>query len=233
MDDIRDYIPAHQLELTWRLALDQLKQFEADLSHIKTDLKNAIDNANPKELTQIQQRASDLKTQIKDSEVFSKYLVHKELARLRFRDANKDNELLICKTVRLISELKTEEEKTMIKNRLDKISHLLVPEPAVNKELEVFKLKHYEEINELKNKHREDEAKYEKEKEDLMNQRIEIEQELKNLKDQYEVQNEDTKLISYEVKPILLNTLIINYLNKIIYSITNNKNLFYLLSPLF
>ena len=164
LDNIWDYIHAHQLELTWRLALDQLKQFEADLSHVKTDLKNAIDNANPKYLTQIQQRAMDLKTQIKDSEVFMKYLVHKELARLRFKDIDKDNELLICKTVRLISELKTEEEKTMIRNRLKKISHLFVPVPAVNKELEDFKLKHDEEINELKSKHREDEARYEKEK---------------------------------------------------------------------
>ena len=69
-----------------------------------------------------------------------------------------------------ISELKSEEEKTVIRNRLDKISHLLIPEPAVNKELEDFKLKHDEEINELKNKHMEDEAKYEKEKEDLINQ---------------------------------------------------------------
>ena len=186
--------------MTWRLALDQLKQFEADLSNIKTDLKNAIDAANPKDLLQIKQRGLDLKEQIKDSEVFSKYLVHKELTRLRFRDVNKDNELLISKTVRLISEFKTEEEKLMIRNRMSKISHLLVPEPAVNKELEDFKLKHDEEINELKIKHREDEAKYEKEKEDLINQRIEIEQELKKLNDQYTVPNEDKKLISYEVK---------------------------------
>ena len=199
LDEIKDYIPAHQLELTWRLAFDQLKQLEADLSHIKTDLKNVIDNANLKDLTQIQQRASDLKTQIKDSEVFSKYLVHKELARLRFRDTDKDNELLIWKTVRFISELKTLEEKTMIRNRLDKISHLLVPEPAVNKELEDFKLKHEEEINELKSKHMEDEARYEKEKENILNQRIEIEQELQKLKDQYEEESKDTKLISYEV----------------------------------
>ena len=185
--------------MTWRLALDQLKQFEADLSNIKTDLKNLIDEANPKDLLQIKQRGLDLKEQIKDSKVFSKYLMHKELARLRFRDANKDNELLICKTVKVISELKTEEEKLMIRSRLDKISHLLVPEPAVNKELEDFKLKHDEEINELKSKHREDETKYEREKEDLMNQRIEIEQELQKLKDQYIEQNKDPMLISYEV----------------------------------
>ena len=185
--------------MTWRLALDQLKQFEADLFNIKTDLKNLIDEANPKGLIQVKQRGLDLKEQIKDSEVFSKYLVHKELVRLRFRDAVKDNELLISKTVRVISELKTEEEKLMIRNRMSKISHLLVPEPAVNKELEDFKLKHDEEINELKNKHKEDEAKYEKEKEDLLNQRIEIEQELQKLNDQYTVPNEDKKLISYEV----------------------------------
>ena len=183
MDDIRDYIFDHKLELTWRLTLDQLKQLDADLSHVKTDLKNAIDAANPKYLTHIQQRALDLKTQIKDSEVFMKYLMHKELARLRFKDADKDNELLICKTVRLISELKTEEEKIMIRNRLDKISHLLIPEPAINKELEDFKLKYDEEINELKSKHMEDETKYEKERENLLNQRIEIEQELQKLKD--------------------------------------------------
>ena len=183
----------------WRLALDQLKQFEADLSNIKTDLKNLIDEANPKDLMQIKQRGLDLKEQIKNSEVFSKYLIHKELARLRFREVNKDNKLLISKTVRVISELKSEEEKLMIRNRMSKINHLLIPEPAVNKELEDFKLKHDEEINELKNKHKEDEAKYEKEKEDLMNQRIEIEQELKKLNDQYTVPNEDKKLISYEV----------------------------------
>ena len=153
---------------------------------------------------QIKERGLNLKEQIKDSEVFSKYLVHKELARLRFRDADKDNELLICKTVRLISEFKTEEEKTMIRNRFNKISHLLAPEPAVNKELEDFKLKHGEEINELKSKHMEDEAKYEKEKEDLLSQRIEIEQELHKLKDQYEEEYKEPKLISYEVKLILL-----------------------------
>ena len=199
MDEIRDYTFAQKLEKIWRLALDQLKQFEADLSNIKTDLKNAIDSANPKDLKQIKQRGLDIKEQIKNSEVFSKYLVHKELTRLRFMNTNKDNDLLICKTVRVISEVKTEEEKIMIRNRLDKISHLLIQEPAVNKELEDFKLKHDEEINELKSKHMEDEAKYEKEKEDLMNQRIEIEQELKNLNDQYTVPNEDKKLISYEV----------------------------------
>ena len=152
MDDIRDYISSQKLEMTWRLAHDQLKKLEVDLSNIKTDLKNAIDTANPKDLIQIKQRGLDLKEQIKDSEVFSKYLEHKELARLRFRDVDKDNELLISKTIRVISELKTEEEKLMIRNRMSKIRHLLVPEPAINKELEDFKLKHNEEINELKNK---------------------------------------------------------------------------------
>ena len=93
----------------------------------------------------------------------------------------------------------------MTKNRLDKISNLLVPELAVNEELEDFKLKHDEEINELISKHMKDETKYKKEKEDLLNQRIEIELELKkNLKDQYEEKSEDARLISYELNLNLL-----------------------------
>ena len=91
----------------------------------------------------------------------------------------------------------------MIRNRLDKISHLLVLEPAVNKELEDFKLKIEEEIKELKVRHKENEDKYKKEKEDLLNQKIEIEQKLQKL--------EDSKLISYEVKLILLKSIINNY----------------------
>ena len=209
MDEIRDYVSSQKLEMTWRLALDQLKQFEVDLSNIKTEIKNDIDAANPKNLIQIKQRGLDLKEKIKDSEVFSKYLMHKELARLRFRDANKDNELLINKTIRVISKLKTEEEKLMIRNRMSKISHLLVPEPAVNKELEDFKLKHEEEINELKNKQMEDEAKFEKEIESLLNQRIKIEQELQKLKDQYTEQNKDTEYISYEVNLNLIYSQIV------------------------
>ena len=137
-----------------------------------------IDGAKPKVLMQAQQRASDIIMQIKNSEIFSKYLVHKELTRLRFRDAEKDSELLIDKTVRVISEVNTEEEKIKIKSRLAKISHLLIPESSVSKVIENFKLKHDKEINELKNKHKEDEAKYEKDKENLLNQKIEIEQEL-------------------------------------------------------
>ena len=189
------------------MALDQQKQFEADLSNIKSNLKSAIDDARPKDLLQIQRRASDLRTQIANSEAFSKFLAHKEMTRLRFRDADRDNEILLRKTARIILEAKTEEEKIMIRNRFERVKHLLAPEPAVNKGLEDFKLKHdaeienikkthteellkvekkhSEDIDELKNKFKEDIEKSNKEKDDLLNQRIEIEQEFKKIKDQY------------------------------------------------
>ena len=174
---------AHSLEMMWRLALDQLKIFENDLSNIKSDIKSVIDGAKPKVLMQAQQRASDIIMQIKNSEIFSKYLVHKELTRLRFRDAEKDSELLIDKTVRVISDVNTEEEKIMIRNRLDKISHLLVPESGVRKEIENLKLKHDEEINELKNQHKKEKSKYEKEKEDLLNHELKLSRSFKIIKD--------------------------------------------------
>ena len=75
------------------------------------------------------------------------------MTRLRFRDVDEENELLICKTAIIISQAKTEEEKGMIRNRFKKVRHLLAPEPEVNKDLEDFKLKHDAEIEDLKKNH--------------------------------------------------------------------------------
>ena len=156
LNDIKDYVSDQQLEMRWRLVLDHHKAFEDILSDIKSDLDKTVRAAQPKDLIGIQERASDLKMQIKDSEVFSKYLIHKEMTRLRFRDADKEKELLLCKTARIISQAKTEEEKTMIRSRFEKVSHLLVSEPDDNSDLEDFKLKHIAEINEIQSKYKEE-----------------------------------------------------------------------------
>ena len=237
--------------MKWRLALDNHKAFEDILSDIKSDLDKTVKAAQPKDLMKIQQRASDLKMQIEGSEVFWKYLVHKEMTKLRFKDADKENELLISKTARIISQVKTEEEKNMIRNRLENISHLLAPEPEVNQDFEDFKLKHDEEIEdlkknhcqlvdeitnkhsnqieEIKNKHNEEVkeitnkhseetkeikkileeeiVKNSKEKEDLLNQRVEIEQEFHKIKDQFLKFIEDPPLLSYEVKLNIILTI--------------------------
>ena len=255
MNDIKDYASDQQLEIRWKLALDNHKAFKDILFNIKSDLEKTIRSAQPKDLTEIQQRASDLKIQIEDSEVFSKYLVHKEMTRLRFRDADKDNELLLSKTARIISKEKTEEEKTMIRNRFEKVNLLFVPEPEDNNDLEDFKLKHDAEIEDLKksyskfvdeitnkqseeveeikrmhseeikeiiNKHCKEAEKIKKihenelvnsskEKEDLLNQRIEIEQEFQKISDQLTELKEDPPRLSYEVKLNILLTI-----NKII-----------------
>ena len=231
LNDIKDYASDQQLEMRWKLALDNHKAFEDILSDIKADLNKTIKAAQPKDLMNIQQRVSDLKMQIEDSEVFSKYLVHKEMTRLRFRDADKDNELLICKTARIISQAKTEEEKTMIRNRFEKVRHLFTPEPEVNKDLEDFKLKHDTEIEDLKKSHnqyideitnklREEDmeikkileeviVKNRKEKEDLLNQSIEIEQDFKKIIYQLTKFKKDPPLLSYELKLNLILTIII------------------------
>ena len=236
LNDIKDYASDQQLEMKWKLALDSHKAFGDILSDIKADLDKTVRAAQPKDLMKIQQRASDLKIQIEDSEVFSKYLVHKEMTRLRFRDTDKDNELLICKTARIISQAKTEEEKTIIRNRFEKMRHLLVPEPEVNQDLEDFKLIHDAEIEDLKrshsqlvdeisNKHNEEVeeikkileeeiVKSNKEKENLLNQRVEVEQEFKKIKDQFAELKEDPPLLSYEVKLNIILTINTKYFNK-------------------
>ena len=190
--------------IKWKLALDNHKAFEDILSDIKVDLGKTIKAAQPKDLMKIQQRASDLKIQIEDSEVFSKYLVHKEMTRLRFRDVDEENELLICKTARIISQVKTEEEKTMIRNRFEKVRHLLVQEPEVNQELEDFKLKYDAEIEDLKRSHRQlvDEIsnKHNEEVEEIKNKHNE---EVKEITNKHNEEDEEIKKMhSKEVEKI-------------------------------
>ena len=205
MANINDYVSSHQLEISWKLVLIQLRQFEADLLKINTDLKSAIGDVNPKERILIQKRASDLKTQIIDSEVFLKYLVHKELNRLRFRELDEDNEQVIRKSAKIISEINTEEEKAIIKNIFKNVGHWLFLETTPNEELEELKLEHDNEINQLKRKHCEDEAKHDNEKEDMLNKIMEIEQEIKITQDQDTDTecNKEPQLISYEVNLIM------------------------------
>ena len=76
-----------------------------------------------------------------ESEIFIKCLVHKEMTRLRFREADNDSELLLCKTARIISQAKTKEEKTMIRNKFEKTSHLLDLEFEINQNLKDLKKK--------------------------------------------------------------------------------------------
>ena len=240
LNDIKDYASDPQLEMRWKLALDNHKAFEDILSYIKADLDKTVKAAQPKDLMEIQQRALDLKMQIEDSEVFSKYLVHKEMTRLRFRDTDKENELSLSKTARIILQTKTEEEKNMIRNRFEKINHLLVQEHEDNNDLEDLKLKHNTEIEDLKrshshlvdeitNKHsvevkkiqkihKKEIIKSNKEKEDLLNQRIEIEQEFKKIEDQLTEFKKGPPRLSYEVKLNIL--LIVNKNNKINMNIT-------------
>ena len=229
LNDIKDYASDQQLEMVWKLGLDQHKAFEDILSNIKSILDNTVRAANPKDLTKIQQRASDLKKQIMDSEIFSKYLVHQEMTRLRFRDADKDNELHFCKTAGIISQANTEEEKTIIRNKFEKTSHLLVSKPEVNQNLEDLKQKHNteienlkkshsllvdeitnkhkEEIKEIKKKHEDERVINNKEKEDLLNQRIEVEQEFQKINDQLIELKEGPPRLTYEVKLNIILTI--------------------------
>ena len=134
LNDIKDYASDQQLEMVWKLGLEQHKAFEDILSDIRNILDSTVRATNPKDLTKIQQRVLDLKKQIMESEIFIKCLVHKEMTRLRFREADNDSELLLCKTARIISQA-----KTMIRNKFEKTSHLLDLEFEINQNLKDLK----------------------------------------------------------------------------------------------
>ena len=219
LKDISNYTSIHQLEIAWGKALKILKKFEANLLNIKKDLNSAIDASKFKALMQIQKRVSSLKTKIKNSEIFSKYLVHKELNRLRFRETEEDNEQFVWNTTKTISEASIEEDKIKVRKIFKNVSHLLDSESSTSKELNNMEQKHNTDIEILKQSHNitldeivkdpsenvdeikwkeiENKAKKKIKQEDLFHEKIVIEQELNKIKNQCIDSN--PPCISYQV----------------------------------
>ena len=79
LDSILNYTVEQQLESKWAYALDQLKVFVERRDGIEDELEDVITDGRFKDLADIQERVFDLKTQIVESEVYVKYLMHKEM----------------------------------------------------------------------------------------------------------------------------------------------------------
>ena len=120
----------------------------------------------------------------------------------------------------------SEEVKEMTNKHSDKVEEI---KQIHNKEAEEIKKMHSEEIKEITNKlckeaekikkiHEEERIKNSKEKEDLLNQRIEVEQEFKKISDQYTELKEGPPRLSYEVKLNIILTINTNLYNKYVYS---------------
>ena len=152
-----------------------------------------------KDLSKIQQRTSDLKSKIIDSEAFSKYLLHKEMNKHRQRGRMNANNLLINNIIKDADKMKTEDEKAIIFERFQKLKELLEVKPGVNIELQEFKRNYYEDIKKIeKMKGEENKLKLQKEIDELLVQKVEIELEIKRIEEKQKSHDTQDEPGAYE-----------------------------------
>ena len=117
----------------------------------------------------------------------------------RFKETKNDLNMTVAQVVRDMAEIRIDEEKASAKERIKNWRDLYESKPTLNNEFEEFKKTYFEEIEQIKQKQLSDKEAYEKEKEDLLAQRVEIEQELNTLKNQSNEISAVPHSISYDV----------------------------------
>ena len=172
---VRDYVSKEQLTHKWKEALEKLMIFDTELRSIKDDHESALITERLKDFDTIQQRSINLKLSITESEVYKKYLLHKEMNELMIKE-----NLFTTKTMKNIEESKSEEHKYTIEERLLNFSNLIESESTADQNIEEFKKILLDEIESIKQQQRCERKQFEKDKENWYVLRTELEQDFKN-----------------------------------------------------
>ena len=121
----------------------------------------------------------------------------------RLRDEKDELKPTVAQAVRDMTHIIIEEQKTAMEERLQNWRDLYESIPPINQELEELKQKHSEEIEIIKQQQLEDKESYEKEKEEWLAQRTEIEQDLNNFKNKFNEKKAELPSIPYDIRKII------------------------------
>ena len=121
----------------------------------------------------------------------------------RLRDEKDELKPTVAQAVRDMTHINIEEQKIEMEERLQNWRNLYEDSSPINQELEELKQKYSEEVEMIKQQQLEDKKSYEKEKEEWLAQRIEIEQELNNFKNKIKEKPTELPSISYDIRKII------------------------------
>ena len=88
LEKLREYVKKEKLELKWNIYWDEEKVVQEKLNMIDSELNEVLKDGRLKDIAKIEKKAFSLKDQIISSELFSRYLIHKEMNTLRMNENN-------------------------------------------------------------------------------------------------------------------------------------------------
>ena len=118
----------------------------------------------------------------------------------RFNDNKTDLDLSVTQVVKDMTEIRVYDERSAIRERIQNWRNIYEPPSSLKAEFEEFKKNHLDEIENIKQQLVNEKETYEKEKEEWIAQRTEIEQELNSIKIQQENKLTELQSISYDVE---------------------------------
>ena len=139
------------------------------------------------------------KQKITDSESYRKYLFHKEMNEYRLRDENDNLDLTVTQVVKDMAEIRAEEHKLVIKERLSNWKNLIESKPSINKECKDSKVIPTEDIMIIKQQQIENMKSYERLKEELNAFKTDVDHRLNKAINQTEIIPKEIHSISYDV----------------------------------
>ena len=145
-------------------------------------------------------------SKITDSDVFNKYLKHKQLTKYIIKERIEKKEL-VTQIVWDLAEVRAEEEKVMLRDKCKNWGTKFRSTSLVNLELEELKQQHIAEIDEIKRKGEQDIEALQTENEKLLAQVVEVEQELNELKNLQKNWIDEIPEISYTIKAFVVTSL--------------------------
>ena len=92
---VKEYIRFNNLEYRWKFLIDELFVLSNEVELISNELDTNVSQNNLKKFYNIQLKAFTLKERITESEVFAKYLKHKEMNQYRNKGKNQKNDINI------------------------------------------------------------------------------------------------------------------------------------------
>ena len=113
-------------------------KFENNLSSIRREFEYSEKTETFSDFMNHQKLIFRLKTEIKNSKAFLKYLEHQEVTRLLNKGTDKDHSVFLSKAAQIISELNNEEELEMAKSKFQKFGYMLLYKPEFDKDVEEF-----------------------------------------------------------------------------------------------
>ena len=193
---VQTYVEEKKFGEKWKKAVNEINGYKDEAVKIRNELEGS--GKTPKEIIKIYSRSNELKSHITNSEAYTKYLKHIDLNYYRLKKAK-----LASK-----HDTPSEDEKNSACEEDSKLKELLKFIPSNRRELNELKKSYMDEITKVKNQRANDKDAFEKEKEEWLIQRGEIENEISELNNKLNDSSNKSLVISYDVYNILYKYII-------------------------